>query len=146
MPSFVTNAAVDKPQRVAHGTRMLTTAIYVALGGAIGASLRFLIGNVILRLVGSGFPVAILTVNIVGSFLMGLFVVYAAQKGMTHWQPFVMTGVLGGFTTFSAFSLEAVTLFERGLTGQAVLYITLSVGLSILGLVLGMLIARGVWA
>jgi CrcB protein len=57
-----------------------------------------------------------------------------------------MTGLLGGFTTFSAFSLEAVTLFERGSTGQALGYVTLSLVLSIGGLILGLMIARGIWA
>jgi CrcB protein len=59
---------------------------------------------------------------------------------------FVMTGLLGGFTTFSAFSLEAVTLMERGHLGQAALYVGLSVALSILGLMAGLAISRGIWA
>lgn len=84
--------------------------------------------------------------NILGSCLMGVFVVLAAHKGLTHLSPFVMTGILGGFTTFSAFSLEAVTLIERGAIGQAVLYIGLSVGLSIAALALGMMATRGVLA
>ena len=70
----------------------------------------------------------------------------AAQKGLTHLNPFVMTGVLGGFTTFSAFSLETVTLMERGQIGQAGFYVLASVGLSILGLMLGLWLARGVFA
>ena len=119
------------------------TVLSVALGGAIGASLRYLAGVAVLRAFGStGFPVAILSVNVVGSFLMGVFVVLAAQRGLTHLSPFVMTGVLGGFTTFSAFSLEAVTLYERGDYGAAALYVGLSVGLSILGLVAGLFLAR----
>jgi CrcB protein len=77
---------------------------------------------------------------------MGMFVVYAAQRGMTYLTPLVMTGLLGGFTTFSAFSLEAVNLFERGSMGQALGYVTLSVVLSIGGLILGLMIARGIWA
>ena len=100
----------------------------------------------ILRLVGPGFPLAVMTVNILGSFAMGLFVVYAAQRGVAHLTPLIMTGLLGGFTTFSAFSLEAVTLFERGSMGQALGYVTLSLVLSIGGLILGLMIARGIWA
>jgi len=92
------------------------------------------------------FPLAVLTVNIVGSVLMGVFVVAAANKGLTHFGPFVMTGVLGGFTTFSAFSLEAVTLMERGQIAAAGAYVALSVGLSIGGLMLGLWIARGIFA
>ena len=126
---------------------MMTTLFMVALGGAIGASLRFLTGLGVLRMVGAGdFPLAILTVNVLGSFLMGGFVVLAAQKGLTHLNPLVLTGVLGGFTTFSAFSLETVTLLERGQAGHAALYVTLSVGLSVGALALGVFAARGVWA
>ena len=126
---------------------MLTTLSMVALGGAIGASLRYLTGVGVVRLFGLGdFPVAIITVNVVGSFLMGVFVVAAAQRGLTHLSPFVMTGLLGGFTTFSAFSLETVTLIERGQIGHAALYVTLSVGLSVAALALGVLATRGVFA
>ena len=124
---------------------MFTTLSLVALGGAIGASLRWLMGVAILRVTGpADFPVAILSANVLGSFLMGVFVVMAAHKGLTHLSPFVMTGLLGGFTTFSAFSLETMTLIERGAMGQATLYIVLSVGLSIGGLALGLMIARGI--
>lgn len=126
---------------------MTQTLAMVGIGGAAGAMLRFLAGVGILRLVGhTPFPLAILTVNIVGSFLMGMFVVLAAQRGLTHLSPLVMTGFLGGFTTFSAFSLETVTLFERGAHGQAAAYVALSVVLSVGGLALGVLAARMVWA
>lgn len=126
---------------------MITTVSLVALGGAIGASLRYLAGLGVVRLLGHhDFPMAIITVNVIGSFLMGVFVVAAAQRGLTHLGPFVMTGLLGGFTTFSAFSLETVTLFERGQPGQAVLYVALSVGLSVGGLLLGLIVARGIFA
>ncbi|WP_424985964.1 fluoride efflux transporter CrcB [Microbulbifer sp. S227A] len=126
---------------------MISTVSLVALGGAIGAALRYLSGLGVLRLFGHGdFPVAIITVNVIGSFLMGVFVVAAAQKGLTHLSPLVMTGLLGGFTTFSAFSLETMTLIERGATGQAALYILLSVGLSVGALALGLMMARGVFA
>ena len=126
---------------------MISTLSLVAMGGAIGASLRYLFGVAAMRLTGpSDFPLAVLTVNIIGSFIMGLFVVFAAHKGLTQFSPFVMTGVLGGFTTFSSFSLETVTLIERGQIGAAGIYVALSVGLSVLGLMLGLLVARGVFA
>ena len=125
---------------------MLITTLQVALGGAIGAALRFLTGIGILRLIGPGFPVAVMGVNVFGSFMMGLFVVFATQRGVTHLNPFVMAGLLGGFTTFSAFSLEAVSLFELGAIGQAMAYVLMSVVLSIGGLMLGLIIARGMWA
>lgn len=126
---------------------MISSVSLVALGGAIGASLRYLSGVGILRMFGhSDFPIAIITVNVIGSFLMGVFVVAAAYKGLTHLSPLVMTGLLGGFTTFSAFSLETMTLIERGDHGQAALYILLSVGLSVGALALGLMLARGVFA
>ena len=125
---------------------MLTSLSMVALGGAVGASLRYLLGIAILRGFGhTGFPVAILTANVIGSFLMGVFVVAAAQRGLTHLSPLVMTGLLGGFTTFSAFSMETMVLFERGDYGQAALYVLLSVALSVGGLAAGLWFARGVW-
>ncbi len=125
---------------------MITTLSLVALGGAIGASLRWLTGVAVLRALGpSDFPLAIITVNVIGSFLMGVFVVAAAHKGLTHFSPFVMTGLLGGFTTFSAFSLETMTLLERGQIASASVYILLSVGLSVGALALGLLVARGMF-
>ncbi|MCW8843929.1 MAG: fluoride efflux transporter CrcB, partial [Rhodobacteraceae bacterium] len=106
---------------------MLANLLYVAIGGAAGASLRYASGIGVTRLFGHGFPLGVLVVNILGSFLMGAFVVVAAQRSLTHLSPLVMTGFLGGFTTFSAFSLEAVTLFERGQTNAAALYVMISV-------------------
>jgi len=126
---------------------MISTVSLVALGGACGAVLRYLTGLGVLRLFGhQDFPLAILTVNVIGSCLMGAFVVAAAQKGLTHLSPLVMTGLLGGFTTFSAFSLETANLIERGAFGQAALYVLLSVGLSVGGLFLGLWMAKGVFA
>ena len=126
---------------------MVVTVMQVALGGAIGAVLRYLMGVGFLRAVGQGaFPIGILTVNILGSLLMGVFAVVAAQRGLTHLAPFVMVGILGGFTTFSAFSLETVTLIERGQIGLAGLYVGLSVIGSVGGLMLGLWMARGVFA
>lgn len=128
---------------------MIISILQVAIAGAIGAVARFLFGTGILALthggkLAGGFPLPILTVNIIGSFLMGSFVVYAGHRDLMHLQPLVMTGFLGGFTTFSAFSLEAVTLMERGAMGQAGLYVGLSVGGSILGLMLGLALMRTV--
>lgn len=125
---------------------MLITMLQVALGGAIGASLRFAGAVAIVRATGGGFPVAILSINVLGSCLMGAFVVWSQQRGVTHLNPFVMTGILGGFTTFSAFSLEAFTLFERGHMGQAALYVGLSVVLSLAGLAAGVAVAKGALA
>lgn len=125
---------------------MIWTTLQVALGGAIGAALRYLIGVGVFRLTGPGFPLGVMAVNVLGSFAMGAFIVFAAKTSNTHLSPFVMTGILGGFTTFSAFSLEAYTLFERGEMGASALYVGLSVILSIAGLVAGVMIARGIFA
>ena len=126
---------------------MIGTLLSVAFGGALGASLRYLFGVGVFKLLGpTGFPVAIIAVNVIGSFLMGVFVVLAAQRGLTHLSPLVMTGLLGGFTTFSAFSLETVTLYERGDVGLAALYVGLSVALSVLGLMAGLFVTRSLLA
>ena len=123
----------------------MITTLQVALGGALGATLRYFAGLGVLRVFGpSPFPVATLGVNVLGSFFMGLFVIWVAERSAGSYSPFLMTGLLGGFTTFSAFSLDAVALYERGELGLAGLYVTASVLLSIAGLVLGMLVARGV--
>jgi len=126
--------------------RMIMSFLQVAAGGAIGATLRYGAGLALVRHVQSGFPVTILTVNVLGSFLMGFFVVWSFLRGVEHWNLFVMTGVLGGFTTFSAFSLETVTLFERGQYGSALLYVSLSVVLSVGALAAGVAMARVIWA
>ena len=134
------------PGRRATDATMTTSLLQVALGGALGASARYLTSVAAMRLVGPGFPWATLAVNVLGSFLMGVLVVALAREGGTRAAPFLMTGVLGGFTTFSAFSLEAVTLWERGAMGEAALYVGLSVGLSIGALMLGAALARGALA
>ena len=126
---------------------MMTSVSMVAFGGAVGAVCRYLAGLGVIRLLGHhDFPVAVLMVNILGSFLMGVFVVAAAMRDLTWASPLVMTGLMGGFTTFSGFSLETANLIERGAFGQAALYVILSVGLSVGGLFLGLMAGRGVFA
>ncbi|WP_188475803.1 fluoride efflux transporter CrcB [Primorskyibacter flagellatus] len=121
---------------------MIQTLAYVALGGAVGASARYLTGVAAIRVMGPGFPWGTLTVNVVGSFVMGAVVVLLAHLSATRFAPFLMTGVLGGFTTFSAFSLDAVTLWERGAVTQAAVYTGASVVLSLTALVAGLALAR----
>ena len=122
---------------------MLTSLLQVALGGAIGASLRYLAGVGAVRLIGQGFPWGTLFVNLLGSLAMGALVVLLAQKDATRLAPLLLTGLLGGFTTFSAFSLDAVTLYERGQIGAAASYVTASVVLSIAALFAGMALMKG---
>ena len=123
---------------------MMKTLIMVASGGALGAVLRYLWGLTVYRMTGgpTDLPMAIMGANVLGSFLMGVFVVLAAEKGLTHYAPFVMIGLLGGFTTFSAFSLETVTLLERGAYTHAGIYVLVSVGLSVAGLAAGLGVMR----
>lgn len=122
---------------------MMAVLAQVALGGAIGASGRYMTGVLATRIMGHGFPWGTLTVNVVGSFVMGALAVVLALKFDNRFAPFLMTGVLGGFTTFSAFSLDAVTLFERGQVATAALYVITSVTLSVLALIAGLALARG---
>ena len=116
---------------------MMTPLISVALGGAIGSVLRYLVGLVV------AFPLGTLTVNIIGSFAIGLIWVHLADRGLQHWLPFVMTGVLGGFTTFSAFTLDALRLVEEGRVTAAGAYVLASLVASLLACAVGLWIARG---
>ena len=124
---------------------MIQTALYVALGGAIGSALRYLAGLGILRFHAGGFPINTLCVNVVGSFLIGIIFVLVTHKNLPIGQLFFVTGILGGFTTFSAFSLETLTLIERGEMMHAAVYVLLSVFLSLLAVALGLFIAREIW-
>ena len=114
----------------------------------MGAAGRHLFGLIAARMFGLGFPWGTLGVNLIGSFVMGLVIAVLALRDPdgTNARLFLATGILGGFTTFSAFSLETMTLIERGATGQAALYIGLSVILSIGALALGLFLARGIFA
>ncbi len=118
--------------------------VQVALGGALGASARYLTNVTATRIMGHGYPWATLTVNVLGSMLMGVLVVVLARKGGNAYAPLLITGMLGGFTTFSAFSLDAFTLFERGQTAAAAGYVLASVVLSIAAIVAGILLTRSI--
>lgn len=118
----------------------------VMIGGAIGAGARYLVGQIMLVRLGAGFPWWTLSINIAGSLLMGLLVGVLARNsegGNTTWL-FLGVGILGGFTTFSSFSLEFWLLFERGQTGQAAAYVLASVIGAILACGLGLFIVRQV--
>lgn len=106
--------------------------------------LRHLINVVCARCIGTAFPWGILIINVTGSTAMGLIAGYLAFKGGASqpWRLFLMTGILGGYTTFSAFSLDAALLYERGELGLAALYVTGSVALSIAGLFAGLALVR----
>lgn len=118
--------------------------LIVFLGGGIGAALRHGVNLGAARLLGTAFPFGTLTVNVVGSIVMGALAAYFAFKGdaTQHWRLFFTTGVLGGFTTFSAFSLDVAVLYERGELGLATLYVALSVAFSLAGLFTGLTLVR----
>ena len=116
----------------------------VALGGALGSVVRYEMAGVIQPAWWPGFPFGIFAVNIIGGFAMGVIVAMAATKlNMTpETRAFLTTGVLGGFTTFSTFSLDSVMLMQRGAYVQAGAYIAGSVILSIAALLLGLWLVR----
>ncbi|WP_136657415.1 fluoride efflux transporter CrcB [Nitratireductor sp. XY-223] len=118
--------------------------LIVALGGAIGATLRHLVNLASLRMLGPNFPWGTLTVNIVGSFVMGLFIELLTRRlgGSQELRLLIATGVLGGFTTFSAFSLDIAVLWERGAVLSASVYAVSSVVLSIAALFAGLAAVR----
>ena len=116
----------------------------VAFGGAVGAAGRHLVSGQIMRWAGGGFPWGTLTVNVLGSFLLGVLVEYLVLRwsATQEMRGFLVVGLLGGFTTFSAFSLDAVLLLERGSLGPAFAAIAGNVVLSICGLFAGMMLFR----
>ncbi len=118
--------------------------VIVFLGGGIGAALRHGINIAAARALGTGFPYGTILINIVGSLAMGLIAEYFALKGALpqHVRLFLTTGILGGFTTFSAFSLEAALLYERGQLAGAAVYVIASVVLAIAALFAGLAIVR----
>lgn len=121
--------------------------LIVALGGAIGASLRYLSGIAILRIAGASFPYGTLFVNVVGSFIMGLVIAWLAKRtggASEELRLFLATGLLGGFTTFSAFSLDFANMWQRGDTTAAFTYVLASVFISILAVFAGLWLARAV--
>lgn len=123
---------------------MLWILTQVALGGALGAVARYVTVTAALRALGPGFPWGTLAVNVLGSFVMGLLFVWLEARGMLRLAPLLMAGVLGGFTTFSAFSLDALKLWEAGATGAAAGYVLGSVVLSVGALVAGVALMRGI--
>ncbi|AXC49391.1 fluoride efflux transporter CrcB [Paracoccus suum] len=119
--------------------------LQVAAGGAIGATLRYAATRAVPGH-GPQFPVATLGVNVAGCLAMGLLAALFAHRGGQHLAPFLMTGVLGGFTTFSAFSLDALTLWGRGQHPLAAAYVLASVVLSLAAVMAGLALGRAIFA
>ncbi|MGE7205174.1 fluoride efflux transporter CrcB [Sphingomonas sp. NPDC019816] len=121
----------------------MSPLLLVMLGGALGAGARHLTGRFMLQALGPGFPYGTLTVNWVGGLLMGVLAGAMARTGGAEgWRLFIGVGVLGGFTTFSSFSLDAITLIERGQVTVAIGYIALSLLGSLAALWAGLSITR----
>ncbi len=118
----------------------------IAVGGALGSLARYFLSSGIYSVTGDAFPSGILIVNVLGGFLMGLIVELGALKlsYSPEMRALLTTGILGGFTTFSAFSLDAALLIERGDWGGALLYMLASVVLSVLALFGGLFLVRAV--
>src|SRR6478736_2296907 len=119
--------------------------LIVFLGGGLGAALRHGVNLLSARLFGSVFPWHTLIENVTGSLVMGVLAGYFAFKAdpsSQHWRLFLTTGILGGYTTFSAFSLDSVLLYERGETALAALYVLASVGFAVGGLFAGLALLR----
>jgi fluoride exporter len=123
---------------------MIKNLLLVGLGGSIGSMARYAAS---LLIKSKSFPYGTLTVNIIGSFIIGLlFAMSIKEEGMfENWKLFLATGICGGFTTFSAFSLENMGLLQSGKIGMAVTYILLSIVLGILATFLGYRLVRGEW-
>lgn len=117
---------------------MIWILTQVAIGGALGSVLRYL------TVFAVGAPLATLIVNILGSFVMGVLSVLLFQR--VHLSPLLMTGVLGGFTTFSAFSLDSLRLYQSGQPGTALAYVMASVAFSLLAVALGAALTERVLA
>lgn len=123
--------------------------ILVAGGGAVGAVFRYLLGVAALRRLGPGWPYGTFAANILGGLLMGVLAGWLAHRGgadQDRWRLLLGVGVLGGFTTFSAYSLELALMIERRVYGQAALYAAASVALSVTALFAGLLLTRRLFA
>ena len=125
----------------------MNAVLLVAVGGAAGAALRHLFGVAATRALGLAFPWGTLGVNVLGSLLMGLLVAWLAARGEggTQLRLLLATGLLGGFTTFSSFSLDAVALWERGEAVLAGAYVGGSVLLGVVALLLGLVVGRSLF-
>ncbi|MDO8953731.1 MAG: fluoride efflux transporter CrcB [Gammaproteobacteria bacterium] len=120
-------------------------ALFVAIGGALGSVLRYWLAELFYAMGARAFPYGIVTVNIIGCFFIGFFSIWLVTKfGSTHlvWRAAIMVGVLGGFTTFSAFSLDTVNFFMEGMVLKAFAYILLSLVCCFLATYFGVLAAR----
>jgi CrcB protein len=121
----------------------VNTILAVGAGGAVGSILRYVMTAGVQRVTGTSFPTGTVVVNVLGSFAIGLLYVWLVERGANPaLRALLMVGLLGGFTTFSSFSLETVNLMMQASYGRAALNVLLSVGLCIGGTMLGIALAR----
>ena len=118
--------------------------IYIFIGGGLGAVSRFLLGNTVNKYITHSFPLGTLSVNVLGSFIIGYLLTIGEGKeiALTHWRPLLVVGFLGGFTTFSAFSWETLVLFREGNYVQSLYYLLSNVLFSLLGVAAGFWLGR----
>lgn len=132
--------------RASKQSRSMIQAFLVAVGGAIGSVLRYYVGQLALRIAGPAFPWGTLTVNVVGCFIIGVFAEMIVRRfdASPELRLLLITGFLGGLTTFSSFSLDAILLCERGATVASAVYIAASVGLSLAAVIGGLALMRAI--
>jgi len=123
----------------------LSLLLAIGTGGFIGAILRFIISTWIQKLSSVLFPIGTLTVNIIGSFIIGFMALYFENVISPHQKALIITGMLGALTTFSTFSLETVTMLQEGLWGRAFSNITLNTFLCILATITGMILFKRIY-
>lgn len=125
-------------------TIAINQLIFIAAGGAIGAVFRFLVSNGIHSFMSRDFPYGTLTVNVIGSFVMGMSYVMLIERlnVSAEWRAFIVVGLLGAFTTFSTFSIETLVLIQNNELSKAMLNVLLSVVLCVMGSWIGLILGR----
>jgi fluoride exporter len=122
------------------------TILIISAGAVVGANLRYFLAQQVTRLTTAGFPYGTLVINITGSFLLGLFLVWTTDRVIAdpRWRLLIAVGFCGGYTTFSSYAYETFALIEKGHWGPALWNIAASNFLSLLGVVLGAMLARSI--
>lgn len=151
---------IDDPERVAAAPHSLMTPtrrirgqtfggisvdyVWIGIGAAVGANARYVLGQLVAPRLGSDFPFGTLIINVTGSLLIGLIFTLLADRLLadTHWRLLLVIGLLGGYTTFSTFSLETIAMLQVGRWVPAFVYAGASVMLSLVGCYVGIILAR----